>query len=110
MSVSSPRAETTPPETTPLHNDIRSLVSDRTDLLRDRAGTYNEVQATVGEEGVTLLLSHSVSLDDAAVVFVPKDRILFMDNEEDQPLLDNLNHPEGRWDDAPDNYRRVEGT
>ena len=52
---------------------------------------YNEVSILPTEGGITILLSHRITMDAAALVFVSDNDVLFFDRDEDQAVLEGLN-------------------
>lgn len=71
----------------------------RTQELHDRCqrDPYNEVSVHPVEGGVTIVLSHRITMDAAVQVFVADGDVLFFDRAEDQEALQDLNTRTAGW-------------
>ena len=56
---------------------------------------YNEVSGHKVDGGVVLLLSHRITMDHAALVFVPDEKILFFDRADDEEAIEHINQGKG---------------
>lgn len=55
---------------------------------------YNEVSGHKVDGGVVLMLSHRITMDAAALVFVPDDKVLFFDRPEHDEQIELINRGE----------------
>lgn len=74
-------------------------MDERTQELHDRSqrDPYNHVLIHPVEGGITILLSHRITMDAAAQVFVADGDVLFFDRDEDQDALEGLNTRTQGW-------------